>query len=113
MHEYSLVQALLDQVDRTAQTHGATAIHRLHVAVGELSGVEVDLLATAYETFREHTSCRAAELEIHRIEARWSCSACGRKMPRGAALRCPQCSSPGRLEQGDEIVLQRIEMEVA
>ncbi len=113
MHEYSIVQALLDQVDRQARAHGATAIHRLHVSIGELSGVEVELLETAYATFRERTACAGAALTVHPVAARWSCPACGRTTTPGAALRCPDCQLPARLEAGDEIVLDRIEMEVA
>jgi Zn finger protein HypA/HybF involved in hydrogenase expression len=30
----------------------------------------------------------------------------------GAALSCPECAAPARLAAGDEIVLDRIEMEV-
>ncbi len=113
MHEYSLVQALLDQVDRQARAHHATAIHRLHVSVGELAGVEVELLETAYETFRERTACSGAELTVHPVAARWACPQCGREVARGGPLRCPDCRHPARLEAGDEIILDRIEMEVA
>lgn len=112
MHEYSLVQALLQQVDRQARAHRATAVHRLHVSVGELAGVEVPLLETAYGTFRERTVCAGAELEVHPVAARWRCPACGRELRRGQALRCLECGLPARLEAGDEIVLDRIEMEV-
>jgi hydrogenase nickel incorporation protein HypA/HybF len=112
VHEYSLVQALLDQVDRQARAHHATAVHRLHVSVGELSGVEVPLLETAYATFRERTLCAGAELEVHAVPARWACPGCGRIVVRGEPLRCPECGAPARLEAGDEIVLDRIEMEV-
>lgn len=113
MHEYSIVQALLEQVDRQARAHGATAIHRLHVAIGELSGVEVELLETAYETFRRRTPCAGAELAVHPVPARWACPECRKVMAPGAALRCPDCLRPARLEAGGEIVLERIEMEVA
>lgn len=112
MHEYSLVQALLDQVDRQARAHRATAIHRLHVSVGELAGVEIPLLETAYATFRERTRCAGAELEVHAVPARWTCPVCARLVPRGEALRCLECDTPARLETGDEIFLDRIEMEV-
>lgn len=113
MHEYSLVQALLEQVDRQARVHGAVAIHRLHVSVGELAGVEVPLLETAYATFRERTRCAGATLEVHPVPARWTCPACGRAVERGEPLRCAECGTPARLEAGDEIFLDRIEMEVA
>lgn len=112
MHEYSLVQALLQQVEHQARAHRATAIHRLHVSVGELSGVEVPLLETAYATFRDRTVCSGADLEVHRVPARWTCPGCGRPFVRGEALRCSECRRPARLAAGDEIVLDRIEMEV-
>ena len=112
MHEYSLVQALLEQVDRQARCHQATAIHRLQVSVGELSGVEVPLFETAYATFRDRTLCAAAELEVRFVPARWSCPGCGRLVRKGEPLRCVECGTPARLEAGDEIFLERIEMEV-
>ncbi len=41
MHEYSIVQALVERVDAEARARGATAVHRLSVSIGELSGVEI------------------------------------------------------------------------
>ena len=64
MHEYSIVQALVDRVDAEARARKATAVHRLSVRIGELSGVDMDLLTTAYETFRERTICERAELDL-------------------------------------------------
>lgn len=113
MHEYSIVQALLAQVERHAAAHRATAVHRLHVRVGALAGVEIPLLASAYEAFRERSACAGAELEIHRVEACWSCPGCERTFAVGERLRCPDCDLPAGLRSGDEIVLERIEMEVA
>lgn len=113
MHEYSIVSALLEKVDAEAQSRGAIAVHRLRVRIGELSGVETDLLASAYELFRERTVCAGADLEIVPVAARWACPGCDREIPRGAVLRCPECARPARLTGGDEILLERIEMEVA
>jgi hydrogenase nickel incorporation protein HypA/HybF len=112
MHEYSIVQALVDRVDAEARARHATAVHRLSVRIGELSGVETDLLATAYEIFRERTICERAELELQFVPARWECPNCGDVIGRGDVLRCPSCAVPARLVQGDEILLDRIEMEV-
>lgn len=113
MHEYSIVSSLLDRVEEEARAQHATAVHRLHLQIGELSGVEIDLLETAYETFRERTVCAGADLEIERIAARWDCPTCGRELAPGDALCCPDCGVPARMCGGNEIVLQRIEMEVA
>jgi len=113
MHEYSVVEALIDRVERELHAHGGSAVHRVHVRIGALSGVEPRLLATAYDLMRAATVCAEAPLEVERVPARWVCPSCGRVLPEGAPLRCPICAAPARLEGGDEILLSRIEMEVA
>ena len=113
MHEYSIVQALLDRVASEARAHSATVVHRIRVQIGEAAGVESDLLATAFELARTRTLCEAAELEIVPVAARWECRNCGAEIQAGQILRCVLCEQPARLVQGDEIVLERIEMEAA
>jgi hydrogenase nickel incorporation protein HypA/HybF len=112
MHEYAIVQALLERAEAEARARGATAVHRLHVAVGELAGVEPALLSAAYELFRAPTLCARAALDVRHVPARWECPACAAPVARGAVLACPTCAAPARLAAGDEIVLERIEMEV-
>jgi hydrogenase nickel incorporation protein HypA/HybF len=112
MHEYSIVQALVERVGMEARAQGATVVHRLSIRVGELSGVDPDLLASAYDTFRERTICEGAQLDLRIVPARWECPECGRVIQRGEVLTCPACELPARLSQGDEIMLDRIELEV-
>lgn len=112
MHEYSIVQSLVDSVAAAVGNQDA-AVQRVDVAIGELAGVDCGLLATAFEVFREGTLCAHATLTIDRIAARWECTRCKGEVARGGFLRCPNCNAPARLATGDEIVLQRIELEVA
>jgi hydrogenase nickel insertion protein HypA len=112
MHEYSLVQALMHRVAREAESRGAVAVHRLSVRIGSLAGVDPELFASAYSLWREGTLCADAELVIEPVEARWTCPRCGQGMQPGAVLRCPECGVPAQLSAGDEIILDRIEMEV-
>ena len=111
MHEYSIVAALIDRVETEARARHAR-VHRVHVCIGELAGVEVELLATAFDTFRAQTICADADLTIRKAQARWTCPRCARTLEAGARLSCPDCSVPARLTEGGEIVLERIEMEV-
>lgn len=113
MHEYSLIQALVERVEGEARARSAAAVHRLEVRIGELAGVDIELFKTAYLTFRERTICEHAELEVRVVPVEWACKACGRRIAAGAPLRCPNCLSPARLVGGDEIILDRIELEVA
>jgi hydrogenase nickel incorporation protein HypA/HybF len=111
MHEYSIVASLIERVEREAAAHRGARVHRLHVKLGELSGVEIELLKTAFDTFRERTICEGAELAVDRVPAAWACPACDRRVERGAILRCDVCGRAARMIRGDEIVLERIEME--
>jgi len=113
MHEYSIVQALLDKVDYEVRSHGASRASRVRVSIGELAGVEIELLKTAYDTIRHRTVCEDAELDVTRVNARWECPQCRTAIARGAALRCATCGQPARLASGDEIMLDQIEVEAA
>jgi hydrogenase nickel incorporation protein HypA/HybF len=109
MHEYSLVQGLVDGVEREIRGRKGT-VRRVRVRVGELAGVDPGLLAAAYETFRPQTVCAAAELELTRVPARWGCRVCGRPIASGERLQC--CGAPARLVSGDDLVLEQLELEV-
>jgi len=113
VHEYSLVQAMLSRVDAEARARNAVRVRALAVRIGDASGVEPDCFAAAYELFREQTVCEGAPLRVERVATAWACSQCGLPMTPGAVLTCGVCGAPGRLTQGDEIVLSSIELEVA
>jgi hydrogenase nickel incorporation protein HypA/HybF len=113
MHEYSLIQALVTRVAEEAQRRKALKVHSLSVRVGELSGVEPELLQGAYEVCRTGTVCELAELRVERVVARWGCPRCGRTIALGEALSCKGCGVPAELsEGGDALTLLSIELEV-
>jgi hydrogenase nickel incorporation protein HypA/HybF len=82
MHEYSLVQAMFEQIGDAVCANRAIAVRRVHVRIGRLAGVEPALFRTAYDLYRIGTVCAAAPLVI------------------GDAA-------------GDELVLERLELEVS
>lgn len=112
MHEYSIVQALLDRVAEAARGYGDPRVTEVRVRIGELAGVETALLRKAYDAFREPTLCRDAALVIEIAPARWTCPRCGGEVAPSAGLRCVRCDRPARLVEGEEILLERVAMEV-
>jgi hydrogenase nickel incorporation protein HypA/HybF len=111
MHEYSLVSAMVARVEKEARARSATAVHRLAVRIGSLSGVEPALFASAFTLVRQGLLADA-ELELRRSEAAWGCPSCGAAIAAGETLRCAACQVPAQLLSGDEIILEQIEMEV-
>jgi len=112
VHEYSIIASLVDRVQREVDARPGAIVRKLYVRIGELAGVELDLLRTAFMTFRERSVCADAELEIEAVPAIWQCARCQRLIAAGEVLRCPRCDRPARLASGDDIMLERIEMEV-
>jgi len=112
MHEYSLVQGLLDRIEKEARAHAASGVHRVTVRIGRMGGVEPGLFATAFEISRVGTVCEHAELELKTEDVRWACGVCGFDIPQGRELACPSCGWPARMVGGDALVLERLELEV-
>jgi hydrogenase nickel incorporation protein HypA/HybF len=112
MHEYSIVQALIERIDDLARTHRATAVSRVRVKVGRLAGVDPALLRTAYDVYRVRTICDGAPLDIAEIEPVWLCAAGHGPIAAGGRLSCASCGGPARMAAGDEIILDGLDLEV-
>jgi hydrogenase nickel incorporation protein HypA/HybF len=93
VHEYSIVQSLLNRVQDSLRGYDVRSVRRLRLRLGELSGVDAGLLRTAYDMCAPGSICDGAVLEIGR-------------------LACPACGGGVRLLEGDEIVLETIDLEV-
>lgn len=112
MHEYSVAQALIERVEKEARSRGAASVRSLSIRVGELSGVDASLLASAYTLIRAGTLCAAADLAIESLPVRWECGDCGWTLPSDSPLRCPHCAATPHLATGGELLLESIEIEV-
>ncbi|ADU65617.1 hydrogenase maturation nickel metallochaperone HypA [Desulfurispirillum indicum] len=113
MHEFSLIQNLLQQCEYHAEQAGSHKVLAIHVSIGMMAGVEPELFKRAYDTFRQQTVCSDAELEIHWQPLELFCLQCASLTslhePR---YSCQQCGSTSvRVEKGEDILLMRLEME--
>ncbi len=112
MHELSICQALLNQVEALVRQHGARAARRVTVRVGALSGVVPELLARAFLLARAGTRACDAELIIEYAPVRVRCERCDAQSEASANnLRCAACGDwHTKLVSGDELVLVSVEM---
>jgi hydrogenase nickel incorporation protein HypA/HybF len=112
VHELSVCQALLTQVDEIARERGAAAVTRITVELGPLCGVQPDLLVSAFAVMRCRGIASQAELLIAPTAVTVACLECGvRSETRANRLVCAACGGfRTRVIAGDELRLLRIEM---
>lgn len=110
MHEASIVQALLDQIEERSAGYPTARVAAVAVRVGELAGVEPVLLHTAWEGLAVGGRCEGAELRVTTVPARWECAACAAPIAAGETLACATCGEPARLVAGDDLWLDRFEL---
>lgn len=112
MHELSLCQNIIDQLQDLARQHGAAAVARIEVQVGVLSGVEPQLLEQAFGFAAVDTIAADAILVTEVVLPQVSCLSCGQDSAASASdLRCRACGSEQtRLVKGRELILARVEL---
>ena len=112
MHEYSLVLSLIERVEQEMKSHHASIARCVKISVGELSGVEADLLSYAFEIAREDTLLRTTELQVTSVQERWQCAGCARDVDSQKGLVCDNCGNPAHLVEGGEIIFESVELEL-
>lgn len=113
MHEFSIVRSLLDLCEKNAAEHDARAVTKVSVKIGVLSGVEPELLKTAFETFKEGTICHGALFDMLVQPVTVACKKCDWEgsLPENL-FHCPACESEEiTVTDGEEMYLMSLEME--
>jgi hydrogenase nickel insertion protein HypA len=113
MHEYSVVQALLNQCEEHAAQNSATKVTKVITKIGVMSGIERHLLQIAFDTFKEGTICAEAEL-IQKIQKlKLECKECGSVFEVDEVrYYCHKCESLRvKVLDGEDMYLMSLEME--
>jgi len=113
MHELSVCQSIISEVQTIAMTRNAVAVRDIHLRIGPLSGVEAHLLRRAFPFAAAGTVAAAAALHISAAPVRIHCSFCDEEMTVPAnRLVCGLCANwQTKLVSGDELLLERVEMQ--
>jgi len=113
MHEYSIVQSLLNMCEENARANNAKKVSKVVVKIGVMSGVEPDLLQTAFDTFKEATVCEDCEFIMNIQKVKINCKDCDFvcELEENEYL-CPKCKSANlEIIDGEDMFLMQLELQ--
>lgn len=116
MHELSIATEIRRVSRAAVADEGEGRLEEVIIAVGELSGVEPELLLHAWEALTAGGPDAGSRLTIEWRRATQRCPTCGeaRDRARGTWLRvCADCGAPLHVEGGMELDVLRVSYEVA
>ena len=113
MHEYSLVESMLEQVDAIRVEQQAQSVTRIEVSVGEFAGVEPDLFRDAFEVLTDSTPAQGAELVMTTVPLEARCRRCDATFHvEQFQFECPQCHNGDiAILQGEDLILENVTLE--
>ncbi len=113
MHEYSIVQSLLESCENHAEENESSKVIKVVVKIGVLSGVEPQLLETAFNTFKEGTICDEALFILNHQKVVIECYECKETSTLDKnEFVCPSCQSNDvKVIDGEDMFLMSLEME--
>ena len=113
MHEYSIVQSLIESCETHAKENNASRVTKVLVKIGVMSGVEPHLLKEAFEVFKEKSICDGCEFVMNVQKVKIECAKCQsiNELEKNEYL-CPVCESVDvKVIDGEEMFLMQLEME--
>ena len=108
MHEYSVVQSILRQLQQSIEPKQRADVREIRVNVGEFSGVDPDLLQMAFAQVVAESEFPERRLVVKTTRLKAQCTLCGTEVaPVAFVFQCSQCgSTQTRVVDGEELVLE-------
>jgi hydrogenase nickel incorporation protein HypA/HybF len=108
MHEFSIVQSIIDIAEKTAREHQAGQIASVEVEIGQAAGVVQEALEFAWESAIKDTMLNRASLVVKSIPVELACRHCGTHYsPEEIYETCPVCGKT------DPEILKGLELRVS
>lgn len=115
MHELALAQGILEAAEEALARAGRpqARVTKVRVRVGEVSGVQGELLANAFLFARTGTPLAGAELAVENVAASFRCGSCRKTCHRPTSEGvCPGCGGRDlELTAGRELDVVELELE--
>jgi hydrogenase nickel incorporation protein HypA/HybF len=112
MHELSIAQALVEQVQKIAQDSNSGKVIQITLRIGKLAGVDPDALSFAFPLAAEGTPLQNTHLAFISVEPELRCRACGKAVETEFVSACVHCDSQDlELKQGRELLIESVELE--
>ncbi|RUM50428.1 MAG: hydrogenase maturation nickel metallochaperone HypA [Hydrogenothermus sp.] len=114
MHEFSVVQSLLDLIEKHALENKAKSVSKVIIKIGKMSGIEPHLLKIAFDTFKEKTICENAKLEMIIQDVIAKCEDCNKDFTvENNKFICPFCNGYNlQILDGEDMYLMSLELDV-
>ncbi len=114
MHEASIAKGILETA-AAALAKPEAKITQITVVAGVLTGIQNESLELYFAELSKGGVAQGAALHLKRPPARLVCAGCGNETPYrndgDLAVRCLRCGGNNRLEGGDELFIESMEIE--
>jgi hydrogenase nickel incorporation protein HypA/HybF len=113
VHEVGIAASILESVETEARRRPEARFAAVGVRIGELSNVDQDALAFAFEALTRKTPLEDLRLEVEWCPRRQKCLDCGKEFAvREFDLSCPQCGgNKTSCTGGTELDIAYLELE--
>ncbi len=115
MHELSLLQALVRELEAVARRYGARRVVAFRLEVGELANAVPELLERAYEALQaRHPLLRGGRMTLSWVPVVLNCRECGWEGRwENRRVRCVRCGSDRvGVVAGEDLRLRDVELEI-
>jgi hydrogenase nickel incorporation protein HypA/HybF len=114
MHEFGLMQSVLESVEASAREAGAERVCEIRLVIGEMREVVPEAMEFAFEALAPDTVGDGARLVISSVKPRSRCSVCGHEFEHDRFhWMCPACDSLAtELLAGKELFIDAIEVDI-
>ncbi len=112
MHEMALAESMLQIVEETARSNGASRVASIRLELGALSHVDRDALRFCFDAVTRDGPAAGARLDIVTTPGEAWCMPCGARVPLAAlGDPCPRCGGYQlQVVDGEQMQLKEIEI---